>query len=101
MPLPANVRTSNEVKSGLRNLSFSNPLFQGNKLRNCSAFDTKFENLADISLFTAATKPSNSPLTPAGSLKINLSVIATPFPSSSNPILDRHLVDEPMSGLTY
>lgn len=70
IPLPAKVRTSKDVKSGLRNLSFSKPLFHGNKLRNCSAFDTKVENLADISLLTTATKPSNSPLTPAGSLKI-------------------------------
>lgn len=70
MPLPPNVSTSKDVKSGLRNLSFSNSLPHGNKFRKCSAFDTKFVNLPDISLFTAATKPSNSPLTPAGSLQV-------------------------------
>lgn len=69
IPLPAKVSTSKEVKSGLRNLSFSKPLFHGSKLRKLSAFATNVENFTDISLLTAATKPSNSPLTPAGSLK--------------------------------
>ncbi|PSN36109.1 hypothetical protein C0J52_17199 [Blattella germanica] len=67
MPLPEKVRTSSEVKSGRRNLSFSKLLGQGSSGRRTSAFSTRLANLADISLLTMATNPSNSPLIPAGS----------------------------------
>ena len=57
MPEPAKARTSSEVKSGLRNLSFSYAEGQGRRARRCSEFSTRSPNFALISLFTTATKP--------------------------------------------
>lgn len=67
IPLPANVRTSSDVKSGRRNVSFSKALGHGRLVSSVSASATSVENFDDISLFTMATKPSNSPRIPAGS----------------------------------
>lgn len=72
MPLPVNVRTSSDVKSGRRNLSFSNPLGQGSSVNSTSACCTRMANFADLSLFTTATKPSNSPRMPAGSRYVSM-----------------------------
>lgn len=72
MPLPAYVRTSSDVKSGRRNLSFSKPLGQGSSVNSISACCTRTANFADISLFTTATKPSNSPRIPAGSRYVSM-----------------------------
>ena len=57
IPLEANVTTSREVKSGSRNLSFSNSGGQGRLGSSCSAEATSWENLALIALLTTATKP--------------------------------------------
>ena len=57
IPDPPKVSTSKDVKSGLRNLSFSYDCGHGNLARRCSAFSTRAPNLALISLFTTATKP--------------------------------------------
>lgn len=57
IPEPANVKTSREVKSGRRNLSFSNAAGQGRRGSRCSAWFTSSANLALISLLTTATKP--------------------------------------------
>lgn len=58
IPEPANVRTSREVKSGRKNLSFSNAAGQGRRGSRCSAWFTSSANLALISLLTTATKPT-------------------------------------------
>ena len=57
IPLEANVTTSREVKSGSRNLSFSNSGGQGRLGSSCSAEATSWVNLALIALLTTATKP--------------------------------------------
>ena len=57
---PAKVRTSSEVKSGLRNLSFSKSLGHGSRGRMLSEASTRAWNFSDFFLFTIATKPSNS-----------------------------------------
>ena len=67
IPLPLKVKTSSEVKSGLRYLSVSNVAGHGRSGKKFSAPATNVPNLADITLLTTATKPSNSPRTPAGS----------------------------------
>lgn len=71
-PLPAKARTSSEVKSGRRKRSFSKARGHGRRGSSSSARLTSSENLADISLLTTATKPSNSPLEPAGSLYVSM-----------------------------
>lgn len=53
----AKVKTSKEVKSGLRNLSFSNVSGQGRSLIRVGAESTSFVNFLLIVLFTIATKP--------------------------------------------
>lgn len=58
MPEPAKVRTSREVKSGVRNLSFSKAGGQGSSFSSCSALATSRSNLALMALFTMATKPA-------------------------------------------
>lgn len=72
IPLPENVSTSKLVKSGLKKVSFSRSLPQGNILMNRSAPSTKEPNFLDISLFTIATKPSNSPRCPLGSRYVSI-----------------------------
>lgn len=72
IPLPANVSTSKEVKSGLWNVSFSNSLGHGNFGNSSSARSTSTENFFDISLLTMATNPSNSPRLPCGSLYVSM-----------------------------
>ena len=57
IPLEANVTISREVKSGSRNLSFSNSGGQGRVGSSCSAEATSWANLALIGLLTTATKP--------------------------------------------
>lgn len=59
IPLPAKVRTSSEVKSGLRNVSFSNSLGQGSCGSKTSAELTSLANRSLIALFTTATKPDD------------------------------------------
>ena len=56
-PLEPKAITSREVKSGLRNLSFSKALGQGSKDKRVSADSTSRENLALMALLTTATKP--------------------------------------------
>lgn len=58
MPEPAKVRTSREVKSGVRNLSFSKAGGQGSSFSSCSALATSHSNLALMALFSMATKPA-------------------------------------------
>ena len=65
---PAKVRTSSDVKSGFRNLSFSNSFGHGSRGRIFSDASTRAWNFSDFFLFTIATNPSNSLLKPAGSL---------------------------------
>lgn len=72
MPLPEKVTTSNEVKSGLRNWSFSNSFGQGKSSKRSFALSTKVVNFADIGRLTILTKPSNSPRTPAGSRYVSI-----------------------------
>lgn len=67
MPLPLKVSTSREVKSGFKYLSVSNVDGHGSSGKKFSAPATNVPNLADITLLTTATKPSNSPRIPAGS----------------------------------
>lgn len=72
IPDPANVRTSRDVKSGFRNVSFSKVEGQGSFLSISGAESKRASNFFDISLLTIATKPSNSPLEPAGSLYVSM-----------------------------
>ena len=67
MPLPLNVKTSKEVKSGFLNVSLSNVSGHGSSGKNFFALSTKDVNFCDIGRFTTETNPSNSPLVPAGS----------------------------------
>lgn len=57
IPLAAKLRTSSEVKSGRKNLSFSYSTGQGKSGRKSVAAFTKFANFTLISLLTKATKP--------------------------------------------
>lgn len=57
IPDDAKLSTSRDVKSGLRNVSFSYSLGHGRRGRKSSAFFTRFPNFALIALFTIATKP--------------------------------------------
>lgn len=58
IPLPEKPRMSNEVKSGLKKVSFSNAFGQGNPSKRDSAEFTNLENFALMGLLTTATKPS-------------------------------------------
>lgn len=58
MPLPANVSTSREVKSGLRNWSFSKAAGHGSSGSSTSALLTSSAKRALIALFTTATNPA-------------------------------------------
>ena len=69
MPLDANATTVNSEKSGRRYLSFSYSVGHGNWEMICSAVSTRPLRRALFSLSTTATKPSNSPRWPLGSLK--------------------------------
>ena len=75
MPLPAKVKTSNEVKSGFKYLSVSKVAGHGSIGKKCSALETKVPNFADIIRLTTATKPSNSPRIPAGSRYVSIKPI--------------------------
>lgn len=57
MPDDAKLKTSRDVKSGRRNVSFSYSFGQGRRGRKDSAFSTKEPNFALISLLTIATNP--------------------------------------------
>ena len=59
IPLLPNPRTSSEVKSGRKNLSFSYAGGQGRDGRRSSALETSDVNFALISLFTTDTKPAD------------------------------------------
>ena len=59
---------SREVKSGLRNLSFSSCSPHGSNFMRVSASTTRLLNFSLIDWFTTATKPSNSARIPTGSL---------------------------------
>lgn len=72
MTLPEKVRTSNEVKSGRKKVSFSRSLPHGSNFMKPSAPSTNFPNFFDISLLTIETKPSNSPLCPLGSRYVSI-----------------------------
>src|SRR3569833_2495896 len=72
MPEPQKVRTSREVKSGERNLSFSKSLLKGNKGINVGAASTRSPKARDLSRLTMAAKPSHSPLVPAGSRYVSI-----------------------------
>lgn len=67
IPLPENVSTSKDVKSGLRKVSFSNSLDQGRRVRNPIALSTRTWKTCDIGRFTTETKLSNSERMPVGS----------------------------------
>lgn len=58
IPELAKESTSSDVKSGRRKRSFSYDEGHGRRGKKCSAFSTNSANLADIALFTIATKPS-------------------------------------------
>ncbi len=75
IPLPLKVNTSKEVKSGFRYLSVSNVEAHGSSGKKFSAPATNTPNLADMTLFTTATKPSNSPRMPAGSRYVSIKPI--------------------------
>lgn len=59
IPLLPKPSTSREVKSGLKNLSFSYAGGHGSSGSNFSALDTSDANLALISLLTTDTNPAN------------------------------------------
>lgn len=71
IPLPAKVRTSREVKSGLRKVSFSNSRGQGSSGSKTSAELTSLAKRSLIALFTTATKPKGDEKQPTsgGELK--------------------------------
>lgn len=71
IPLPAKVRTSREVKSGLRKVSFSNSRGQGSSGSKTSAELTSLAKRSLIALFTTATKPKGDEKNPmsGGELK--------------------------------
>lgn len=71
-PLPEKVKISSEVKSGRKYESFSNCDFHGSNFSRSSAFSTSLANLAEDSLLTIATKPSNSARPPAGSRYVSM-----------------------------
>ena len=56
-PLEPNAKTSSDVKSGHRNLSFSKSLGQGRRVSKDSADSTNLVNFLLIVLLTTATKP--------------------------------------------
>jgi hypothetical protein len=67
VPEHANAIISKLVKSGFENLSFSKSEDQGSFLISPSAWSTRVLNLADVSLSTMETNPSNSARAPDGS----------------------------------
>lgn len=81
MPEPAKVRTSREVKSGVRNLSFSKAGGQGSSFSSCSALATSRSNLALMALFTMATKPAGESGLRVGRAWEGSSPSSTPLPA--------------------